>query len=139
MFAIALTDSVHNLVMENVPSRVAGYLQKVSDFCVLSDFLQSSHGKLQFFNCDLKAGIFILVCKAGKNTEYSFVKHHFVCQNCNSYSTCFTGRCFFLCSSPLNFEYRCILYNFIFISVPGRGERGVDFAVDSVMCDKLEI
>jgi fructose-specific component phosphotransferase system IIB-like protein len=30
VFAIALTDSVHNLKMQNVPSRVAGYLQKVS-------------------------------------------------------------------------------------------------------------
>ena len=92
MFAIALTDSVHNLVMENVPSRVAGYLQKVSHFCVLSIFLQSSHEKLQFLNCDLKVGIFILVCKTGKNTEYSFMKHHCVYQNYNSFSTCFTDR-----------------------------------------------
>jgi len=30
VFAIALTDSVHNLTMQNVPSRVARYLQKVS-------------------------------------------------------------------------------------------------------------
>jgi len=100
VFAIALTDSVHNLMMQNVPSRVAGYLQKVSDFCVLSIYLQSSHGKLQFLYCDLKAGIFILVCKTGKNTEYSFVKHHFVYQNCNSYSACFTGRCLSFCALP---------------------------------------
>jgi hypothetical protein len=33
VFAIALTDSVHSLKMQKVPSRVSEYLQKVREFC----------------------------------------------------------------------------------------------------------
>ena len=100
MFAIALTDSVHNLMMQNVPSRVAGYLQKVSDFCVLSMFLHLSHAKLQFLKCDLKTSIFILVCKTGENTEYSFVKNHFVPELLLVFCLFYRRVSFFLCCPP---------------------------------------